>query len=109
MSDEASPTDFEEPTSGEPVWTRPNLSWGNAGRILLVVAVVAYLVLNRSFSRGWGSSFGFFILLLGAWVLRDMVRLVIQKPKRQRPNLNADPGDAAAGEVEDEAEDSRAA
>jgi len=67
------------PHSHEPDWTPVRLSMSAAIKLLLIAGLLYYVISQR----GWNAAFGFLIFLLAAWVFRDMIRLVIQRPKRQ--------------------------
>lgn len=63
--------------TSESDWTPVRFTAGMLGK-LAIVAVLLYLVISE---RGMDATFGLLVLLLGVWIGRDMVRLVIQRPK----------------------------
>lgn len=79
MNDSLPSEDDRLPHSHEPDWTPVRLSMSAAIKLMLIAGLLYYVISQR----GWNAVFGFLIFLLAAWVFRDMIRLVIQRPKRQ--------------------------
>lgn len=67
------------PPTEESDWTPVRLTFGLLSKIA-IVAFLLYMVISHS---GMGGTFGLLVLILGVWILRDMVRLVIQKPQAE--------------------------